>query len=211
MLGRPSLEQFKGRCCVPDAVRTLSSKKESAEYVAPSAGVTGRSPRARSTCAGTVASILIRRSNSYLPIRPLPWSRSMTRHAACSCGQLHLKIEGEPSRNAMCHCLACQRRTGAVISNQARYGADQVTITGKSTAWQRTADSGNTLTFHFCPTCGSTVFWENAGFPGLVSVAIGNFADPSFPAPAMAVWEVSRHPWVNLPPDIPPKRAAKQG
>ena len=90
----------------------------------------------------------------------------MTRHAACSCGQLHLTIEDEPSRNAMCHCLACQRRTGAVISNQARYRNDQVTITGKSTAWQRTADSGNAMTFHFCPTCGSTVFWENAGFPG---------------------------------------------
>ena len=65
----------------------------------------------------------------------------MTRHAACSCGQLHLTIEGEPSRNAMCHCLACQRRTGAVISNQARFRNDQVTITGKSTAWKRTADS----------------------------------------------------------------------
>ena len=27
----------------------------------------------------------------------------MTRHAACSCGQLHLTIEGEPSRISMCH------------------------------------------------------------------------------------------------------------
>ena len=40
-----------------------------------------------------------------------------TRRAACSCGQLHLTIEGEPSRISMCHCLECQRRTGAVISN----------------------------------------------------------------------------------------------
>jgi hypothetical protein len=37
------------------------------------------------------------------------------RRAACSCGQLHLTIEGEPSRISMCHCLECQRRTGAVI------------------------------------------------------------------------------------------------
>jgi hypothetical protein len=66
------------------------------------------------------------------------------------------------------------------------------------------------MTFHFCPTCGSTVFWENAGFPGLVSVAIGNFADPSFPAPTLAVWEESRHQWVTLPPDTPSKRVAKQ-
>ncbi len=38
---------------------------------------------------------------------------TMIRRAACSCGQLRLTIEGEPSRIAMCHCLECQRRTGA--------------------------------------------------------------------------------------------------
>jgi len=101
-----------------------------------------------------------------------PRSRSMTtRRAACSCGQLHLTIEDEPSRISMCHCLECQRRTGAVISNQARFGREQVTFAGKSTAWMRTAESGNALTFHFCPTCGSTVYWESEGFPGYIAVA----------------------------------------
>jgi hypothetical protein len=111
----------------------------------------------------------------------------------------------------MCHCLECQRRTGAVISNQARFPREQVTFAGKATAWMRTAESGNALTFCFCPTCGSTVYWENEGFPGYVAVAIGNFADPNFPAPTIAVWEESRHPWVSLPPETPSKRVAKQG
>jgi hypothetical protein len=100
-----------------------------------------------------------------------------TRRAACSCGQLHLAIEGEPSRISMCHCLECQRRTGAVISNQARFRREQVTFAGQAAVWQRKAESGNALTFHFCPTCGSTVYWEGEGFPGYVAVAIGNFAD----------------------------------
>jgi hypothetical protein len=134
-----------------------------------------------------------------------------TRHAACSCGQLHLTIEGEPSRIAMCHCLACQRRTGAVLSNQALFGGDQVTVAGKSSTWTRTAESGNTITYHFCPVCGSTVYWENTKRPEQVMVAIGNFADPAFPAPAVAVWEQTRHPWVSLPADVPPKHTAKQG
>src|SRR5262249_32690239 len=124
-----------------------------------------------------------------------------TRRAACSCGQLHLMVDGEPSRISMCHCLECQRRTGAVISNQARYRRQQVTFAGKASAWPRTAESGNALTFHFCPTCGSTVYWEKEGFPGYVAVAIGNFADPNFPAPTIAVWEESRHPWVFLSTD----------
>ena len=108
-------------------------------------------------------------------------------------------------------CLECQRRTGAVISNQARFRPDQITVAGKSTVWKRTADSGSVVTYHFCPTCGSTVYWESESFPGLVVVAIGNFADPTFPPPTIAVWEEARHPWVVLPPDTPSKRMAKQG
>jgi len=134
-----------------------------------------------------------------------------TRHATCSCGQLHLTIRGEPVRISMCHCLACQRRTGAVLSNQARFPREQVTFAGIATTWTRTAESGNTLAFHFCPTCGSTVYWENEGFPGVVAVAIGNFAEPNFPGPTIAVWEESRHLWVLLPSDTATKRVAKQG
>jgi hypothetical protein len=133
------------------------------------------------------------------------------RHAACSCGQIRLAIEGEPSRIAICHCLECQRRTGAVISNQARFRLEQVSFAGDTNSWKRTAESGNVMTYHFCPTCGSTVFWENEGFPGHVMVAIGSFADPDFPAPTIAVWEEQRHPWVSLPPGTPPNRAQKQG
>jgi hypothetical protein len=38
-----------------------------------------------------------------------------TRTAACNCGQLCITCEGEPVRVSMCHCLECQRRTGAVF------------------------------------------------------------------------------------------------
>ena len=81
----------------------------------------------------------------------------------------------------MCHCLDCQRRTGAVISNQARFRREQVTLGGKATAWMRTAESGNAMTFHFCPDMRLNRLLENEGFPGYVSVAIGNFADPISP------------------------------
>ena len=133
-----------------------------------------------------------------------------TRQAACNCGQLRLSIEGEPVRISMCHCLECQRRTGAVISNQARFRREQVTVSGTATEYRRAGDSGNALVFRFCPKCSSTVYWEGESFPGLVAVAIGTFADPNFPAPTVSVWEETRHPWVSLPPDTPPRRVAKQ-
>jgi hypothetical protein len=133
-----------------------------------------------------------------------------THRAACNCGQLHLTIEGEPARVSMCHCLECQRRTGAVISNQARFRREQITFAGRATEWTRSSASGNALTFRFCPTCGSTVYWTGESFPGLVAVAIGTFADPTFPAPTVSVWEETRHPWLSPPPDPATKRVAKQ-
>jgi hypothetical protein len=90
-----------------------------------------------------------------------------TRRAACSCGQLQLTIDGEPSRIAMCHCLECQRLSGAVISNQARFRREQVTFAGKATGWMRTAESGNAVTCNFCPICGSHrsgIVWNEANF-----------------------------------------------
>lgn len=121
-----------------------------------------------------------------------------TRRAACNCGQLSLTAEGEPARISMCHCLECQRRTGSVFGYQARFPRERIAINGTSTAYTRTADSGNALTFRFCPTCGSTVYWENEGVPGFVSVAIGMFADPASPAPKISIWEATRHGWVEL-------------
>ena len=38
-----------------------------------------------------------------------------THHAECSCGQLQVDADGDPVRISMCHCLACQRRTGSAF------------------------------------------------------------------------------------------------
>ena len=132
-----------------------------------------------------------------------------TRRAACSCGQLHLDVDGEPSRIWTCHCLECQRRTGAVAGNLARFHRDQIAFHGEATAWKRRGESGKTLTSYFCPTCGSTIYFASEAFPDFVAVAVGNFADPDFPPPTLSVWEQTRHGWVSLPADT--TRMTKQG
>ena len=126
-----------------------------------------------------------------------------TRHAACSCAQLRLTVEGEPVRVSICHCLACQRRTGSVFGVQARFDAEQVTTEGASRQYIRVSDEGEKrATFHFCPDCGATVFYTTEATPGIVAVPVGAFADPSFPAPTRSVWEERRHSWLRLPDDI---------
>ena len=122
-----------------------------------------------------------------------------TRHATCSCGQLRVACEGEPVRVSICHCLECQRRTGSVFGAQARFPETQVRIEGRSTVWSRPGDSGGAVTLHFCPVCGSTVYWRIQAVPDLVAVAIGAFADPGFGSPRHSVYERSRHGWVVVP------------
>lgn len=126
----------------------------------------------------------------------------MTRHASCSCGQLHLTTEGEPTRISICHCLACQRRTGSAFGVQARFPIAKVALFGRSAQYVRTADSGNKVTFHFCSTCGSTVYYELDQIPDLIAIPVGAFADPKFPAPTVSVYEDRRHAWVGIPADI---------
>ncbi len=125
----------------------------------------------------------------------------MTRRAACNCGQLHLTAEGDPVRISICHCLACQRRTGSAFGVQARFPRAQVHIEGRSTTWVRTGDLGRRITFHFCPDCGATVHYWIDDMPDLVAVPVGAFADPSFPTPRVSVYEARRHPWVSVPED----------
>jgi hypothetical protein len=48
-----------------------------------------------------------------------------TREAACHCGQLRLEVDGDPFAVSICHCLACQRRTGSAFGMQAALIADR--------------------------------------------------------------------------------------
>lgn len=102
----------------------------------------------------------------------------------------------------MCHCLACQQRTGSVFAALAGF-AGPYEVYGTATEFVRVGDHGTRYTFRFCPTCGSTVFHTEAGHDQkFVMVAVGAFADPSFPAPEDSVYECRRHSWVQLPPGI---------
>lgn len=124
-----------------------------------------------------------------------------TRLASCSCGQLAARVSGDPVRVSICHCLACQRRTGSVFGQQARFPRQNVTIAGQSTRYTRVGDEGTRATFHFCPQCGATVYYEAEGQEEWLAIPVGAFADPGFPSPTVSVYEERMHRWVVPPPE----------
>lgn len=126
-----------------------------------------------------------------------------TRRASCSCGRLEITCAGEPVRISVCHCLACQQRTGSAFGVQARYPREQVTHgDGVAKAWTRHGDEGTAITFHFCRECGATLWYELAAFPGFVAIPVGAFADPSFPPPTVSVYDARRHAWLDFAPGL---------
>ncbi len=125
-----------------------------------------------------------------------------TRTASCSCGQLQAKVTAEPTRVSVCHCLACQRRTGSVFGAQARFPAEAVAISGRSKEFVRVGDEGTRATFRFCPECGATVYYTLEGVDSAIAIPVGAFGDPQFPAPRFSVYEERMHSWVSMPQDI---------
>jgi hypothetical protein len=74
-----------------------------------------------------------------------------------------------------------------------------VTIEGPSTTWTFPTEGGKPATFrsgdsmgatyHFCPECGSTVYWEISGAPDIVGVAVGGSPTRRFRPPVIAGFE----------------------
>ena len=87
---------------------------------------------------------------------------------------------------------------------QAGFKADQVSVVGRFDDYLRVSDEADRKehVFHFCPECGSQVFYTEPMEPDLIVVSVGSFADPSFPPPTESGYDSRRHPWVGLPDSI---------
>lgn len=111
-----------------------------------------------------------------------------------------MSLTGEPNAKALCHCLDCRRISGATFSNNLIVPEDNFKLesgtwgppfsklykyltisTGKPKEISKTADSGNKITSHFCPDCGTTLFRTGDSFPGAVVVKAGILDDTDFP------------------------------
>ena len=120
-------------------------------------------------------------------------------------------MSGEPLAVIVCHCDFCQKRSGSVFQVSSWFGEDRVEervgethvyngleVDGRGVDHPGAEDSS--ISYHFCTTCGSTVFWTIDPLPGMYGVAVGNFVEPSFPAPVVEFHTARRHPWVRPVP-----------
>jgi hypothetical protein len=122
-----------------------------------------------------------------------------THKAACHCGKLEVICRSEPTFVAICHCEDCQRRTGSPYHTGSWFKKDTTEIHGESSVYTLLEHDGVEMSYHFCPNCGSNVFWETPAMTGALGVAVGCFADPQFPKPTVSFYDNQRYDWVTVP------------
>ncbi|MDG1739395.1 MAG: GFA family protein [Paracoccaceae bacterium] len=127
----------------------------------------------------------------------------MTEHrASCQCGAVQATSVNDPIMVAACNCVACQKKTGSAFGSGVFFKQADVALSGDTWKWTRTAESGNELTQHFCPNCGTTVFWMNAGRPGVVALSLGCIDGP-IQQPNKVVWAEHQRDWLSFDESIP--------
>ena len=120
----------------------------------------------------------------------------MERKAQCGCGNVTVMVSGDPQICFACHCDFCQRSTGSIGTFGAVYREEDISSIDGETTMRDDFPKWPGLESHFCSNCGTTVHWINpTTFPGMHMVAIGCFADPSFPGPNFTVQTQYRHHW----------------
>jgi hypothetical protein len=119
--------------------------------------------------------------------------------AKCQCGRLRARVAGDPLLVLICHCAACQHRTGAPFSYCAYFERSKVQLEGPSNCYEREGQEGRKLRYYFCPRCGTTVYWELDFRPDRYGIAATLFDEKSFSSPALSIWEENKCDWVVLP------------
>ncbi|OYT86625.1 MAG: aldehyde-activating protein [Burkholderiales bacterium PBB6] len=115
----------------------------------------------------------------------------------CLCGQVRFSLNAEPVASRVCWCRDCQKLAANGTAN-AIFPTEGLHITGSTSAFTSTADSGNELLRRFCPACGSHLFADSSGRPGMTVVRLGTLDDPSAIQPTANIWAASAPAWACL-------------
>ena len=121
----------------------------------------------------------------------------------CACEAVTLTISAEPVGTRQCWCRQCQKIASGGPTNNVIFPAEAVVVKGDlaNAAW--TAASGNTLTFSFCPQCGTQIYGQSSARLHLKTVRLGAIDEPHGLRPQMMIWTDDAPDWAVLDPALP--------
>jgi len=122
---------------------------------------------------------------------------------SCLCEAVTYRVTTPPMLAAHCHCTDCRKSSGTGHCTHIVIPEDAFSISGKVKSYDRPADSGNIVSRHFCPNCGSPVYSKNSGMPGMVFPRASTLEDLEVIKPKMSVYVSRAASWEMIDPNLP--------
>jgi hypothetical protein len=120
---------------------------------------------------------------------------------ACLCGAVRFEARGAPIGVNHCHCVQCQRVSGAALLTWATWPRASVRIVRGAAA---DYESSPGVKRSFCARCGSTLFWRReGGRPEEIDIAAGTLDQADALAPLDHIFVKSRRRWMPLCDGLP--------
>jgi hypothetical protein len=121
----------------------------------------------------------------------------------CACGSIRYLCKSAPIAALNCHCLDCQRSSGAPFASGIVVKASDTEVTGAPKTYSVRGGSGGVTTRSFCPDCGTPLFTRGEAVPEFLSIRFPTLDDHSTFEPMLDIWTSSAPPWVCLNSSIP--------
>ena len=128
-----------------------------------------------------------------LPFTPLD--------GGCTCAKIRFRLEVAPIITHCCHCRNCQKASGSAFSINAMIESEHLTVLEGTPERFRGTDSQEVAR---CAACGLTLWSQHPHFGEAIAfVGVGVLDQGERLAPEAHYFTRSKHPWVQLPPDLP--------
>lgn len=120
---------------------------------------------------------------------------------SCLCGAVRFAASGAPAAVNHCHCVQCQRASGAAMVTWATWPRAAVRMLRGAAA---DFESSPGVQRSFCPRCGSTLFWRRvARQPEEIDIAAVTLDQADALAPQDHIFVKSRRRWMPLCDGLP--------
>ena len=111
---------------------------------------------------------------------------------SCRCGEVTIKVDGEPKWVANCHCNDCRKATGSAFATYVGCDDSQVQLCGNLA---RHASSPG-VERCFCSACGSPIAYQGQRWPNEIHLFVGVFESAGDLRPKAHVYTAEALPWV---------------
>jgi hypothetical protein len=113
----------------------------------------------------------------------------------CHCGAIRYEALGEALTHAPCHCTDCRRSAGAPMVAWTMYPQNAVKVTKGTPKIYHSSENGSR---HFCPDCGTGIFYTNAvTLPGIIDIQSATYDNPNAAAPPVHIQIAERIMWME--------------